>query len=83
MLGAILAFIPFVVTLTAILKFKMKTHKAGLLGTVITWIIAIVYSKTSISLLFASWIYGILVPMSYTFAGFAAWYMTYHMMFHG
>ena len=83
MLGAILAFIPFVVTLTAILKFRMKTHKAGLLGTVITWIIAIVYSKTSISLLFASWIYGILVPMSYTFAGFAAWYMTYHMMFHG
>ena len=83
MLGAILAFIPFVVTLTAILKYKMKTHKAGLLGTVITWIIAIVYSKTSISLLFAAWIYGILVPMSYTLAGFAAWYMTYHMIFHG
>ena len=83
MLGTILAFIPFVVTLTAILKFKMKTHKAGLLGTVITWIIAILYSKTSIPLLFAAWIYGILVPMSYTFAGFAAWYMTYHMIFHG
>jgi L-lactate permease len=83
MLGTVLAFIPFVVTLTAILKFRMKTHKAGLLGTIITWIIAILYSKTSISLLFAAWIYGILVPMSYTLAGFAAWYMTYHMIFHG
>ena len=83
MLGAILAFIPFVVTLTAILKYKMKTHKAGLLGTVITWIIAIFYSKTSVWLLAAAWVYGILVPLSYTLAGFAAWYMTYHMMFHG
>ncbi len=83
MLGTVLAFIPFVVTLTAILKFRMKTHRAGFLGTIITWIIAILYSKTSISLLFAAWIYGILVPMSYTFAGFAAWYMTYHMIFHG
>ena len=83
MLGAYLAFIPFVVTLTAILKFKMKTHKAGLLGTAITWFIAIFYSKTSVWLLAAAWVYGILVPLSYTLAGFAAWYMTYHMMFHG
>jgi hypothetical protein len=28
-------------------------------------------------------IYGILVPLSYTLAGFAAWFMTYHMMYHG
>ncbi len=83
MIGALLAFVPFVITLTAILKFQMKTHKAGLLGTVCTWIIVLTYSKTPISLLISAWIYGILVPMSYTFAGFAAWYMTYHMMFHG
>ncbi len=83
MLGALLAFVPFVITLTAILKYKMKTHKAGLMGTIITWIIAIFYSKTPLWLLGAAWIYGILVPLSYTLAGFAAWYMTYHMMFHG
>lgn len=83
MLGTILAFIPFLVTLTAILGFKIKTHWAGLLGTAITWVIAIFYSKTPLFLLVASWIYGILVPMSYTFAGIAAWYMTYHMMYHG
>ena len=83
MLGALLAFVPFIVTLTAILKYKMRTHKAGLLGTTITWVIAIIYSKTPIWLLGAAWIYGILVPMSYTLAGFAAWYMTYHMMYHG
>jgi L-lactate permease len=83
MLGTILAFIPLVVTLTAILGFRVKTHWAGLLGTTLTWLIAIFYSKTPFILLIASWIYGILVPMSYTFAGIAAWYMTYHMMYHG
>ena len=83
MLGVVLAFIPFVVTLTAILGLRMKTHKAGLLGTACTWVIAILYSKTPITLLIYSWIYGILVPLSYTLAGFAAWFMTYHMMYHG
>jgi L-lactate permease len=83
MLGAILAFVPLVVTLTAILGFKIKTHWAGLLGSLITWIIALTYSRTPLFLLVASWVYGILVPMSYTLAGIAAWYMTYHMMYHG
>jgi len=83
MIGVILALIPLFVTLTAILGFRVKTHWAGLLGTMITWVIAIVYSKTPLILLVYAWIYGILVPMSYTLAGFAAWYMTYHMMYHG
>jgi len=83
MIGVIFALIPLVVTLSAILVFKVKTHWAGLLGTIITWIIAIGYSQTPVWLLFYSWIYGILVPMSYTFAGIAAWYMTYHMMYYG
>lgn len=78
-----MAFIPLIVTLTAILGFKIKTHWAGLLGTFCTWLIAILYSKTPIWLLGYSWIFGILVPMSYTFAGIAAWFMTYHMMYHG
>ncbi|MCW4048914.1 MAG: hypothetical protein NWE89_04175 [Candidatus Bathyarchaeota archaeon] len=83
MIGVVLAIIPFVITLTAILKYKMKTHWAGLLGTLCTWVIAIFYSKTPVWLLGYAWIYGMLVPMSYTFAGIAAWYMTYHMMYHG
>jgi len=83
MLGVVLAFIPFVVTLTAILGLRIKTHKAGLLGTACTWVIAILYSKMPLTLLIYSWIYGILVPLSYTLAGFAAWFMTYHMMYHG
>jgi len=83
MLGVALALVPFLVTLTAILVLKVKTHWAGFLGTACTWVIAIFYSRTPLYLLPWAWIYGILVPLSYTLAGFAAWFMTYHMMYHG
>jgi len=43
------------------------------LSNIITCIIAIGYSPTPVWLLFYSWIYGILVLMSYTFAGIAAY----------
>jgi len=80
MLGVVFALIPLIVTMTAILAFKLKTHWAGLLGTILTWIIAVGYSGTSPYLLPFAWIYGILVPISYFLVSIAAWLMTYHMM---
>ena len=83
MIGVALALLPLVVTMTAILGFRVKTHWAGLLGTALTWIVAIGYSKTDPYLLPLAWIYGILVPISYFLVSIATWLMTYHMMFHG
>lgn len=83
MLGVVLALVPLVVTMAAILVFRVKTHWAGLLGTVLTWIIAVGYSGTDPYLLPLAWIYGILVPISYFLVSIATWLMTYHMMFHG
>ena len=57
MIGVILALLPLVVTMTAILVFRVKTHWAGLLGTALTWIVAIGYSKTDPYLLPLAWIY--------------------------
>jgi len=36
LLGVFLALVPLVVTMAAILVFRVKTHWAGLLGTVLT-----------------------------------------------
>jgi hypothetical protein len=83
MLGVVLTLIPFIITITAILGFRVKTHWAGLLGTLSTWVIAIFYCNTALFILPYAWLYGILVPMSYTFARIATWVMTYHMMYHG
>jgi L-lactate permease len=83
LIGVALALLPLVVTMTAILAFRVKTHWAGLLGTALTWIVAIGYSKTDPYLLPLAWIYGILVPISYFLVSIATWLMTYHMMFHG
>jgi L-lactate permease len=82
MLGVVIAFIPLAVTLTAILGFKIRTHYAGLLGTLTTWIVAIFYSKTDPFLLPMAWIYGILVPLSYFLVSIPTWIMTYHMMYY-
>jgi hypothetical protein len=83
LIGVILALIPLFATMTAILVFKMKTHWAGLLGTIFTWIIAIAYCGTDLYLLPLAWIFGILVPLSYFLVSIAAWFMTFHMMYHG
>jgi L-lactate permease len=65
LLGVFLALVPLVVTMAAILVFRVKTHWAGLLGTMLTWIIAVGYSGTDPYLLPLAWIYGILAPISY------------------
>ena len=83
MLGVLLALAPLVVTMIAIIVFKMKTHWAGLLGTALTWIIALVYSGMDPYLLPFAWIFGILVPITYFFVDIVTWLMTYHMMYHG
>jgi len=64
MIGGILALVPLIITMTAILAFKVKTHWAGLLGTVATWVVAIGYSRTDVYLLPLA-VFGILVPISY------------------
>jgi len=80
MIGVILALVPLIVTLTAILVFKVKTHWAGLLGTMVTWAVAIGYSGTPLYLLPLAWIFGILVPISYFLARIVTWLMTYHIV---
>ncbi len=83
MIGVLLALVPLIVTLTAILGFKIKTHWAGLLGTIVTWVVAIGYSGTPLYLLPFAWLFGILVPISYFLTRIATWLMTYHMMYYG
>jgi len=82
-LGVILALTPLVVTMIAIMVFKLKTHWAGLLGTALTWIIALAYSGMDPYLLPLAWIFGVLVPITYFFVDIVTWLMTYHMMYHG
>lgn len=83
MIGVILALIPLTCMFTCITILKWPTHKAGLLSTLFALTVSYLYSGTSIPILIAGWLYGILVIHKYTLAWICSFFLTFYMLSNG
>jgi len=83
LIGVLLGLIPLVFMFTGIMVLKWPTHKAGLLSTALALIISFIFSGTSIPILAAGWLYGILVIHKYTLAWICSFFLTFYMLTNG
>ena len=62
---------------------KWPTHKAGLLSTMLSLALSYGFSGTSLAILAAGWLYGILVIHKYTLAWICSFFLTFYMLSNG